>query len=341
MARSTYKIKITDEKVIAQISKENQKLIKLFLKEKGRKCSPATMKVYASDLNIFFCWNVLENDNKFYPNIKKVEISSFFDYLLNTMKVNGKRFAHFKSILSGLSDCVIKFYDEDYPTFRNFIGAVVENIPKPDVREKTILEEEDVTYLLDFLIEQDRKQEACLVATAAFSGMRISELEQMKVSYFSEDSLAYDGLFYKTTEKFRTKGHGKEGKVIDRLILHDMFKPYFENWITERKIILEEKGIEDHDCLFINKSGNPATQEVIRGFCAKWEKILNKPIYAHCFRHYFTTLLKSKYKCSDEFIKTVMKWSSVDMVGVYSDLSDEDMEWQEVKIMKNMINKNN
>ena len=102
-----------------EISKENQKLIKLFLKEKGRKCSPATMKVYASDLNIFFCWNVLENDNKFYPNIKKVEISSFFDYLLNTMKINGKRFAHFKSILSGLSDCVIKFYDEDYPTFRN------------------------------------------------------------------------------------------------------------------------------------------------------------------------------------------------------------------------------
>lgn len=339
MARSTYKIKITDEEVIAQISKENQKLIKLFLKEKGRKCSPATMKVYASDLNIFFCWNVLENDNKFYPNIKKVEISSFFDYLLNTMKVNGKRFAHFKSILSGLSDCVIKFYDEDYPTFRNFIGAVVENIPKPDVREKTILEEEDVTYLLDFLVEQDRKQEVCLVALAAYSGMRISELEQMKVSYFSEDSLAYDGLFYKTTEKFRTKGHGKEGKVIDRLILHDMFKPYLENWITERKAILEKKEIEDHDCLFINKSGKPATQEVIRGFCAKWEKILNKPIYAHCFRHYFTTLLKSKYKCSDEFVKTVMKWSSVDMVGIYSDLSDEDMEWQEVEIMKNMMKK--
>ena len=340
MARSTYKIKITDEEVIAQISKENQKLIKLFLKEKGRKCSPATMKVYTSDLNIFFCWNVLENDNKFYPNIKKVEISSFFDYLLNTMKINGKRFAHFKSILSGLSDCVIKFYDEDYPTFRNFIGAVVENIPKPDVREKTILEEEDVIYLLDFLVEQDRKQEACLVALAAYSGMRISELEQMKVSFFSEDSLGYEGLFYKTTEKLRTKGHGKEGKVINRYTLHDMFKPYFDNWIVERKNILKEKNIEDHDYLFINKSGNPATQEVIRGFCAKWEKILNKPIYAHCFRHYFTTLLKSKYKCSDEFVKTVIQWSSIDLVNLYNDTKEEDMEWEEIGNIKQMMENN-
>lgn len=339
MARTTYKVKITDEEVISQISKENQKLIKLFLKEKGRKCSEATMKVYASDLNIFFCWNVLENDNKFYPNIKKVEISSFFDYLLNTMKVNGKRFAHFKSILSGLSDCVIKFYDEDYPTFRNFISAVVENIPKPDVREKTILEEEDVDYLLSVLNEQERYQEACLVALAAYSGMRISELEQMKVSFFSEDSLGYEGLFYKTTEKLRTKGHGKEGKVINRYILHDLFKPYFDKWTEERKKILDNKEVEDHDSLFINRQGLPATQEVIRGFCEKWEKILNKPIYAHCFRHYFTTLMKSKYKCSDEFVKSVVQWSDISLVSLYNDTKDEDVEWAEIDTIKNILNK--
>ena len=158
MARSTCRIKITSEEIISQISKENQSLIKLFLKEKERKCSVATMKVYASDLNIFFAWNVLENNNKFYPEIKKVEISSFFDYLINTMKINGKRFAHFKSVLSGLSDCVIKFYAEDYPTFKNFISAVVENIPKPDVREKTIVEKEDLDFLLQTLKEQERYQ---------------------------------------------------------------------------------------------------------------------------------------------------------------------------------------
>ena len=81
----------------------------------------------------------------------------------------------------------------------------------------------------------------------------------MRVSWINEESLAYDGLFYKTTEKFRTKGRGKEGKVIDRLILHDPFKPYFDEWVKKRKEILEEKNIEDHDYLFINRSGEPAS----------------------------------------------------------------------------------
>jgi hypothetical protein len=81
----------------------------------------------------------------------------------------------------------------------------------------------------------------------------------MRVSWIDENSLAYDGLFYKTTEKFRTKGRGKEGKVIDRLILRDPFKPYFDEWIKKRKEILKNKALEDHDYLFINRSGEPAS----------------------------------------------------------------------------------
>jgi hypothetical protein len=76
-------------------------------------------------------------------------------------------------------------------------------------------------------------------------------------------------LFYKTTEKFRTKGRGKEGKVIDRLILRDPFKPYFDAWIKKRQEILQNKDMEDHDFLFINRSGEPASQDVIRNFIDK------------------------------------------------------------------------
>ena len=72
----------------------------------------------------------------------------------------------------------------------------------------------------------------------------------------------------------------------------------------------------------------------------KWEKILNKPIYAHCFRHYFTTLLKSKYKCSDEFVKTVIQWSSIDLVNLYNDTKEEDMEWEEIGNIKQMMENN-
>ena len=62
MGRTTFKKKITSPELISQINPKNVKLINLFLKEKDRKCSDATIKVYKSNLEIFFCWNVLYND---------------------------------------------------------------------------------------------------------------------------------------------------------------------------------------------------------------------------------------------------------------------------------------
>lgn len=338
MGRQTFKKVITTPEVMEKINPKNKKLQKTFLKEKSRKCSDATLVQYESALNIFFAWNVIEGENKFYPEIKKIEISQFFDYILEELKVNGKRFAFFKSVLSGLSDCVIKLYDEEYPTFRNFISAIIENVPKPDVREKTVWTEEDIDNLLEDLLKKNKIQDACLAALAFYSGMRISELVQVKMDWISEDSTAYSGLFYETP-KMRTKGAGKQGKVISRLIIKDLFKPYYDKWVEERKKILEKKKVEDHGFMFINKQGQPASMEVLRGICAKWETIIGKTSYIHSARHAYTTLLKSKYKCSDEFVKTVVRWSSIDLVSTYNDMSEDEIEWEEVENIKNMINK--
>ena len=83
MGRQTFKKQITSPEILAQINKDNLKLCQIYLRDKQRKCSDDTIKQYQSALNIFFCWNVIENENKFYPQIKKIEISMFFDYLLN------------------------------------------------------------------------------------------------------------------------------------------------------------------------------------------------------------------------------------------------------------------
>ena len=91
--------------------------------------------------------------------------------------------------------------------------------------------------------------------------------------------------------------------------------------------------------MFINKQGQPASMEVLRGICAKWETIIGKTSYIHSARHAYTTLLKSKYKCSDEFVKTVVRWSSIDLVSTYNDMSEDEIEWEEVENIKNMINK--
>ena len=112
MARSTFKKKITTDESLQNINPKNKKLQELFLKDKDRKCSEATIKGYSSDLNIFFCWVEQFCDNKYYPEIKKFEISDFFSYCVNELQWNGKRFARMRSVLSNLSEIVIKYYDE-------------------------------------------------------------------------------------------------------------------------------------------------------------------------------------------------------------------------------------
>lgn len=339
MGRSTFKKRITSDEKIVKINNNNKKLIESFLKAKSRTCSEATVKSYRSDLMIFFCW-LVDNGNEDYIKVKKRIISDFFTFIQDELQCHGKRFAHFRSVLSELSSYCIKFYEDDeLGNFRNFINSIIETPNKAEVREKTVLSEEQVEFLLNTLKDAGRLQEACLISILSCSGMRISEVQQMRVSWINEESLAYDGLFYKTTEKFRTKGRGKEGKIIDRLILHDPFKPYFDAWIEKREEILKTKEMEDHDYLFINRSGEPASQDVIRNFIDKTSQLIEVEGYPHMYRHYYCTLLKNKYSCSDEFVRTVVRWQSNDLVNLYNDNYGMDGEdWEEISQIKSILN---
>ena len=337
MGRKTFKNKITSEETIAQISPENQKLIKLFLKEKNRSCSDATMKVYKSELEIFFCWNVLHNENTYYPDIKKFQLSDFFDFLVNDLKIQGKRFSHYRSVLSSLSDIYIKFLDDERPTFKNIVNTIIEPIPKEDVREKTILEEEDVNLLFETFKNQKRLQEACLFALAIYGGARIAELLQYTVDMVDENKTAYGGVMLQSTEKLRTKGRGKQGKVIYKYIIKDLFLPYYKEWIKEREKILKEREVEDHGFLFIKTNGEPATENVLRGWLDKWTQIIGKPCYMHMCRHYYVTMLMTKYKLNKDFVTSTVGWSS-DLTGIYCDAEDSEMDWADAVKLQDMLN---
>ena len=158
----------------------------------------------------------------------------------------------------------------------------------------------------------------------------------MKIDYFSDDKLAYDGIFYKT-DTIRTKGR-KGGKFMSRLVIYELFKPYLDKWLVERSKILKDKGLDDHGYLFINRSGKPATQDVIRNFVSKWGEFIDKELHPHVMRHRFTTYLQ-EIGCSDSFIQAVINWQSIELVSLYSDKTEEDKDWDEVAQMKNMFKK--
>jgi site-specific recombinase XerD len=139
MPRKTFRKKITTDEIIENINKENKTLVKMFLNNKNAKCSDDTITNYESDLNIYFCYNYLYNDNKSFIKTKKIELAQFFDYGLLDLKWSGNRYSRMRSLMRSFSTFICDFLDEDYPDFKNLIDKAVPKVPKIPVRKKTIL----------------------------------------------------------------------------------------------------------------------------------------------------------------------------------------------------------
>jgi site-specific recombinase XerD len=334
MARETFKKIITSEETSKNILSKNRSLIDKYIREKDRNCSNKTILNYSSDLEIFFTWNYLYNDNKYFPDIKKREISEFFSYCVSELKWGGARFSRMRSSVSGIADYIVKYYDEEFPTYKNFIKNTIEAIPKVAIRKKTILSKEDVDSLLNWLVENEKTQEACLVSLAINSGCRISELIQFNMNSIDKNRTIHGELFLKTTNEIRTKGKGKIGDLKYKYVMNP-FISYYDAWITERELELNKLGIET-DFLFINSVGKPATVQTINSWIKNWEKYLKKDVYMHSFRHYFVTHL-TKIGLDPKFIVSIVGWKTDTMYKIYNDLSDEDREWKDVDILKQYL----
>jgi len=328
MPRKTFHKKITSEKLLKKVNKKNIELMNRFLKEKSSRVSETTIVVYKSNMEIFLCWNLLHNENKFFIDIKKIEFADFFTFATDEMKLGSARANNIRSTLSSFSNFIEKFFDEDYPNFRNVILRVVESAPKEMRREKTILTDEQIESLLVHLGETN-SQKACWLSLAVCSGARFSELLRFETGHIDENRTAFGDLFLETTKQIKTKGRGRNGKLLYKYILRDKFLPYYRIWIKEREEILSKKG-KTHDFMFIREDGEPLTQAGARGWISGFEEFLGVPFYPHALRHYLTTLL-SKKNVPHPLIKEIFGWSSINLVETYDDSTAKDRHYKELE----------
>lgn len=333
MPRQTFRKIITSPEMTEKINPENMSLMKRFLKEKAIRTSETTLKVYESTLIIFFTWVLNECNNKLYTDIKKIEFSDFFNYAVEELKMGSSRMNNFRSTLSSFSNFIEKFYDTEYPNFRNVILKVVDSTPKEMRREKTVLTDEQVEKLLVYLSKKN-KQQACWLALAVCSGARFSELLRFDTDTIDINRTAFGDLFLETTKPIKTKGRGRSGKLIYKYILRDKFLPFYKDWIKQREAILEENN-KDHNSLFIKENGDPINAGSIRKWVKKFEEYLKVPFYTHSLRHYLTTLLAKK-NIPHPLIKEIFGWESVAMVDVYSDITAKDKKWEELENLKTL-----
>ena len=318
MPRKTKQIKITSEDLIAQINPENKQLLEdyvAYMKSVSR--SDKTIEGYISDLHIFFVWLLQKANNKFFVNITKRDVVAFQGYMVNTLENSPARIRRVKSSLSALSNYIEAVCDDDYPQFKNIINKV-ENPLNAPVREKTVLSDEQLDELLDYLSKSGRHQQACLLALGMQSGARKSELVRFKPSFFTEDNVIFGSLY--KTPKIKTKGRSG-GKYIPKFVFKAGFQPYFDDWMKQR----EELCIES-EWLFVKQNGERWDQlnsDTLNSWAITFGNHLGVDFYFHALRHYWTTSC-SKKGLPTSVIKDLQQWNSESMVSLYSDLSEED-----------------
>ena len=315
---TVYNPLVTDE-LLAQVNPENKSLMEDFLDYmKSIDRSPQTISSYRSDLLIFFTWVLLNLNNKRFVDITKREFSRFQSHALETWKWSPKRVRRVKSAISSMSDFIENILDEE-PEYQNYSKVInkIESPPNAAVREKTILSDEEVQLILDTLLERGKLQACCIVAVLAYSGMRKAELLQMRPEYFDEDHIIFDALHQ--TDLIRAKGRGKNGHQMHKWILMQGDK-YIMPWIEKRK----ENGIEC-EWLFCTRDGDSWRKlESIDHIMDYISEIVNKPVYAHSFRHFVCTRMLTEYNLPSEVVREFFQWESVEMTKVYCDRNTMD-----------------
>lgn len=285
--------------------------------------SPKSIMVYKSDLNIFWVWNLDHNRNKYFIEISKKELVRFQSHAINVWQWSPSRIRRVKSCLSSLSTYIEDILDEE-EEFKNFKPIVkkIENPKKEVIREKTVLPDEEVDRLLDILVDKKKYEQACAIAICAHSGMRKSELLQMKVKFFDDSHLTSSDSMWKT-DTIRTKGSGKLGKPLKKFVLYGA-KPYIDLWLNQRIKL----GIES-EFLFVaktrDKNGNLVwgCRKDIDHWTKLFSTILNDDFYFHCLRHYTCTKLH-RMNLPSHVIQEFFGWSSSEMLTIYNDITAED-----------------
>ena len=319
MARSTVYNQITSPDKISKINGENKALMDDFLdylESVGR--AGTTIKNYRADLLIFFCWVLEELGNKSFIKITKREIARFQNHATKVWGWSSNRLRTVKAALSSLGNYIETILDEEYEDFRSIVRKV-ESPPRQLVREKTVLTEENVDALLQYLTDKEEYEKACFFALAAFSGRRKAELCRFKVSDVFAERLICGGALYKTAP-IKTKGRGVNGKQLCCYVLAKRFQPYLTKWIEYRV----DHGI-DSQWLF-PKKGEP-DQHILTTTVDGWSDVLsramNLDIYPHAFRHYFCTML-SRAGLPDSAITEIVGWESSDLCKIYVDIEADE-----------------
>jgi len=281
---------VTDEQW-QKLNKFNRTITTEFLEE-STSLSPKTLRQYRSALQIFFYW-VYENcDDKSLLEIKSRDFLKYQNFLVRRgMSSSGVRLK--RAAISSLNGYIITYYEDDHPTFKNFITKKITAPPSNDLHVKQPMNAEEWELLLKNLEEREQWQKLAYLQFTYSTGCRRAESRQLLKEVVNYPPIIKEKViknedgteeiktvtFYNTSE-IRCKGKGVVGKL-RKLQFSKEALDAINKW-------LEVRGEDDCPYVFaIKRQGKyqQAGEGLFNDWCKDdFSKVINRRVHPHQMR---------------------------------------------------------
>ena len=262
------------DEVYEKVNKESKLVLEdyiLELKAKGR--AVTTIEQYVFDIRMYLCYICENANNKSILELKKRDFRNFFLMLQETGK-SSARINRVQSSLRNLLEFVVDDEDEYEDYYQNPMKKI-KSIEKNPTREIVFLEDKEIDYLLNYLIEHNKIQKALYVSLSYDSAGRRNEIIQVeKYSFLDDEKSTTNEVVGKRSKKFT-------------LMYSNRTKEIAKKW-------LEERGEDDIDSLWVsyyNGEARPLRYETLYAWAISFRSILESeydkdlPLNPHSFRH--------------------------------------------------------
>jgi len=308
---------ITDEQW-SSINKINREKVEEFLRE-SIQLSPQTLNQYTSALKIFFYWIKENAVDKDFWTIKGRDFLLYQNFLIRRgLSSSAVRFK--RSAVSSFNNYIETYYDEDYPSFRNY---VTKKIPSPvavSVHSKEPLTLDEYEKLCTELERQEMWQPLAYLKVSFSTGARRNEIKQLLkeiVSY--EPKIIGESKIYQTHD-LRCKGRGVAGKV-RKLQMDDIAMDAVKKWLSVRG---------DDDCPYVfvakkDKQYQQISSEAMNRWCSvTFEKIVGRRVHPHLLRETRATTMVVEQGKDIKIAQKLLGHTSSTTTEIYVIRNDEN-----------------
>lgn len=310
--------------------------------ENSTELSLKSLASYRSNLTIWINWVRVNCGNKNITEIKSRDYLKFQNWLIN-MEHSSADISNKRSAISSLNNYLLVYYEEEYPTFRNFINKAVKKPESKLVNEKNPPTISEMQMLCDKLESSNIKDKYMKIAWLKFSwetGCRRAESLQLLKSIIAANpvtktvklkdengnQIEKEATYY-VSHSIRCKGRGKTGKI-RKFKFSDYSMDALKKW-------LEVRGDDNCEFVFVAKTNTYVRQlsaETFNQWCSgQLTKLLGRRIHPHATREGRATSIVVEEGKSAESAQRLLGHESVETTRKHYIICDsEDDEADEL-----------